>query len=142
MPGPVRQYINLMLVFLASGLWHAGLGYGVGWTFLVWGALNGAYQWVGVATRPVWSASGRRLPRVAAGTPWLVLRVLLTFHLIAITWVFFRAKSVGDAWLILTRDRQRPRRDAGPDRAATRSPPITIIGAVLIAVPARHRDRR
>ena len=36
--GPVRRYLNLMLVFIASGLWHAGLGYGVGWTFLVWGA--------------------------------------------------------------------------------------------------------
>ena len=30
-----------------------------------------------------------------------MLRVLLTFHLIAITWVFFRAKTLGDAWLIL-----------------------------------------
>ena len=33
---------------------HAGLGYGVGWTFLVWGALNGLYQWVGLATAPIW----------------------------------------------------------------------------------------
>ena len=64
--GPVRQYLNLMLVFLASGLWHAGLGYGVGWTFLVWGALNGAYQWAGVATRRLWRRVGERLPRVAA----------------------------------------------------------------------------
>src|SRR5512140_3071582 len=53
--GRVRQYLNLMLVFIASGLWHAGLGYGVGWTFLVWGALNGAYQWAGLASRPLWS---------------------------------------------------------------------------------------
>ena len=101
--GPVRQYLNLMLVFLVSGLWHAGLGYGVGWTFLVWGALNGAYQWAGVATRPAWRRLGERLPRVAASAPWTVLRVLLTFHLIALTWVFFRAKSVGDAWLILAK---------------------------------------
>ena len=99
--GPVRHYLNLMLVFVASGLWHAGLGYGVGWTFLVWGALNGAYQWAGVATRPFWSRVGERLPRVSASLPLLALRVLLTFHLIAITWVFFRARSLGDAWLIL-----------------------------------------
>ena len=43
--GALRRAINVMIVFLVSGLWHAGLGYGVGWTFLVWGALNGAYQW-------------------------------------------------------------------------------------------------
>lgn len=99
--GPVRQYLNLMLVFIASGLWHAGLGYGVGWTFLVWGVLNGAYQWAGVATRPFWRSVGERLPRISQSGPLLALRVLLTFHLIAITWVFFRAKTLGDAWLIL-----------------------------------------
>jgi D-alanyl-lipoteichoic acid acyltransferase DltB (MBOAT superfamily) len=99
--GPVRQYLNLMLVFIASGLWHAGLGYGVGWTFLVWGALNGAYQWAGVATRPFWSRVAERLPRISQSVPLAALRVLLTFHLIAITWVFFRARSLGDAWLIL-----------------------------------------
>ena len=58
------RYINLMLVFLASGLWHAGLGYGIGWTFLVWGALNGAYQWVGVATPTGLDTPGR--PAAAA----------------------------------------------------------------------------
>jgi alginate O-acetyltransferase complex protein AlgI len=99
--GPVRQYLNLMLVFIASGLWHAGLGYGVGWTFLVWGALNGAYQWAGVATRPFWSGVGARLPRIRQSLSLAALRVLLTFHLIAITWVFFRARSLSDAWLIL-----------------------------------------
>jgi D-alanyl-lipoteichoic acid acyltransferase DltB (MBOAT superfamily) len=99
--GPVRHYLNLMIVFVASGLWHAGLGYGVGWTFLVWGALNGGYQWAGVATRPFWSRVGERLPRISQSVPLAALRVLLTFHLIAITWVFFRARSLGDAWLIL-----------------------------------------
>ena len=99
--GRVRQYLNLMLVFVASGLWHAGLGYGVGWTFLAWGALNGAYQWTGVATRPFWSRVRERLPRISQSLVVDVLRVLLTFHLIAITWVFFRARSLSDAGLIL-----------------------------------------
>lgn len=99
--GRTRQYLNLMLVFLASGLWHAGLGYGVGWTFLAWGALNGGYQWAGLATRPFWRWLGTKLPVVAGSRPWLVLRVLATFHLIAITWIFFRAKTLADAWTIL-----------------------------------------
>jgi D-alanyl-lipoteichoic acid acyltransferase DltB (MBOAT superfamily) len=99
--GTVRRMLNVMLVFTASGLWHAGLGYGVGWTFLAWGALNGGYQVAGLATRPLWSRLAARLPRVAESGPWTVLRVLFTFHLIAISWVFFRAKSMGDAWLVL-----------------------------------------
>jgi D-alanyl-lipoteichoic acid acyltransferase DltB (MBOAT superfamily) len=99
--GPLRHYANIMLVFAVSGLWHAGLGYGVGWTFLVWGALNGAYQWIALATRPLWRRLGELWPRVGRSLPLTVLRVLLTFHLILIAWVFFRAKSIGDALLIL-----------------------------------------
>jgi alginate O-acetyltransferase complex protein AlgI len=99
--GAARQYFNLMLVFIASGLWHAGLGYGVGWTFLAWGALNGAYQWAGLATRPLWLRLGHSLPAIANSRAWTTLRVLLTFHLIAITWIFFRARTLTDAWTIL-----------------------------------------
>lgn len=99
--GRARQYLNLMLVFVASGLWHAGLGYGVGWTFLAWGALNGGYQWAGLATRPLWRWLGAKLPRVAHSGVWTAVRVLVTFHLIAITWIFFRAKTLADAWTIL-----------------------------------------
>jgi D-alanyl-lipoteichoic acid acyltransferase DltB (MBOAT superfamily) len=99
--GLPRQYANIMLVFLVSGLWHAGLGYGVGWTFIVWGALNGFYQCMGLATRPLWHRVGELWPGIAKSTSLTALRAIVTFHLIAITWVFFRAKSVGDAWLIL-----------------------------------------
>ncbi|MCF8152455.1 MAG: hypothetical protein K9J80_17140 [Sulfuritalea sp.] len=99
--GALRRYANVMAVFLVSGLWHAGLGYGVGWTFLVWGALNGFYQWAGLATRAFWRRIGQTIPRISQSMALLVLRVLLTFHLIAIAWVFFRAKSIGDAMLIL-----------------------------------------
>ncbi len=99
--GPARQYINVMVVFLVSGLWHAGLGYGVGWSFLVWGALNGAYQWAGLATRGLWQRAGEALPRVRASTWLLVLRIVITFHLILISWVFFRATSIHDALLVL-----------------------------------------
>ncbi|MFN3656559.1 MAG: MBOAT family O-acyltransferase [Pseudolabrys sp.] len=99
--GAVRQYFNVMAVFLVSGLWHAGLGYGVGWTFLIWGALNGLYQWMGLATRSFWNRAAASMPRVSDSILLHIFRVLLTFHLIAIAWVFFRAKSVADALLIL-----------------------------------------
>src|SRR5450759_5348040 len=99
--GPLRRYLNIMIVFAVSGLWHAGLGYGVGWTFLIWGALNGAYQWAGLATRGLWRCVGEALPRVAASAWLRVLRIVITFHLILLSWVFFRAGSMHDALLVL-----------------------------------------
>lgn len=89
--GRARQAGNLMIVFLLSGLWHAGLGYGVGWGFVIWGALNGAF---------VIAELGLPKPRHAAAR---VLRTLVTFHLILLTWVFFRAATPTDALTILRR---------------------------------------
>ena len=99
--GPLRRYVNVMVVFAVSGLWHAGLGYGVGWTFLVWGALNGCYQWIGLATRALWQWLGDLLPAVRNSAVLSLVRILLTFHLIAISWIFFRAKSIGDALTVI-----------------------------------------
>ncbi len=101
--GLLRRYGNVMAVFVVSGLWHAGLGYGVGWTFLVWGALNGFYQWAGLATRGLWRRLGERLPGIAA-SGWLrVLRILLTFHLILVSWIFFRAETIPQALTVVRR---------------------------------------
>lgn len=93
-----RFYFNLMAVFAVSGLWH-----GAGWTFVVWGALNGLYGWIETATAPLWRALGRRLPGVKDSPLLTAARVLLTFHLIAFAWIFFRAPSVGAAWTVITR---------------------------------------
>jgi alginate O-acetyltransferase complex protein AlgI len=91
-----RQYLNVMVVFLASGLWH-----GANWTFVLWGGLNGLYNVVEDATERARAAlSGvLRLPEgVVRGAG-----VLVTFHLVLVSWVFFRAASIGDAWVVLTR---------------------------------------
>ena len=99
--GRVRTYLNVMLVFLVSGLWHAGLGYGLGWSFLVWGLLNGLYQWGEMVTT---TFSGRAAGAGRERLWWVsLLKVLLTFHLILVSWVFFRAESAGEALLILQR---------------------------------------
>jgi D-alanyl-lipoteichoic acid acyltransferase DltB (MBOAT superfamily) len=101
--GTLRLYLNVMVVFLISGLWHAGLGYGVGWGFVIWGALNGAYLWGERALTPVGNALRRgvtgRVPRVIGrvGASFLV------FHLVLVSWVFFRAGSLADGWTVLTR---------------------------------------
>jgi D-alanyl-lipoteichoic acid acyltransferase DltB (MBOAT superfamily) len=88
-----RQYINVMIVFLVSGLWH-----GSNWTFIIWGGLNGLYQVIySLLAAP---------RRVFAKMPqWLasLIAILITFHAITLAWIFFRASSVNSAWAVLTK---------------------------------------
>ncbi|WP_159589690.1 MBOAT family O-acyltransferase [Chelativorans xinjiangense] len=99
--GAVRRYMNVMAVFIVSGLWHAGLGYGIGWTFLVWGALNGAYVWAGLVSRGFWSGVAAFLPKMAASASLRLLRIVLTFHLIMVSWIFFRAHTIDQATIVI-----------------------------------------
>ncbi len=99
--GEFRKNLNLMLVFLASGLWH-----GANWTYVIWGGLNGFYQIIGtlrdrLLNRPSTSSTHAR-PTTRSRIVHAI-NVLTTFVLIMLTWVFFRARSVSDALLILRR---------------------------------------
>jgi D-alanyl-lipoteichoic acid acyltransferase DltB (MBOAT superfamily) len=97
-PSRSRWYGNLLITFLISGLWH-----GANWTFVVWGALHGSYLVIGLAT-----ASLRERTRRAVGlrpeSPLVVtLQTATTFALVCLAWVFFRASSVPDALIVLSR---------------------------------------
>ena len=81
--GPVRRRANLMATFALSGLWH-----GANWTYVLWGLLNGAFL---VVER----GRGSRVIRQRS-TP----RVALTFALVSFAWIFFRARTVSDAFYI------------------------------------------
>ena len=88
--GKVRQYINLMLTMLLGGLWH-----GASWNFVLWGGMHGAALaihkwWMGVThqVRGGTALSGWR--RVAA--------ILVTFHFVCVTWVFFRSSTLETCW--------------------------------------------
>jgi alginate O-acetyltransferase complex protein AlgI len=87
--GEARTYSALMGTMLLGGLWH-----GASWTFVVWGGLHGIYL------------SGERILRSRFASyrpgPWAIAGLgLLTFALVNIAWVFFRAKTFDKAWLIL-----------------------------------------
>ena len=92
-----RWYGNMLLVFLISGLWH-----GANWTYIIWGTLHGIFLVVGSVTEKVRArlCAATRLSQHSFihGT----FRVLITFALVNIGWIFFRAKSVHDAWQIVT----------------------------------------
>jgi alginate O-acetyltransferase complex protein AlgI len=77
--GPARTYFNLMAVMLLGGFWH-----GAAWTFLVWGAIHGA-----------WLCLERLFDKRSfyARAP-VVARVAVTFAIVNLAWVFFRAKDL------------------------------------------------
>ena len=89
-------YLNLMIVFLVSGLWH-----GANWTFVVWGALHGVYMvlaiWLGGLF--VWARNFLNLQKA----PRLqnLLQIVMTFHLVTFAWIFFRANSIAEAVYII-----------------------------------------
>ena len=91
--GAARMYVNFMIVFLLSGLWH-----GNGLNFIVWGAMHGVLY---VITRAV--ASGRRSGKKDGHNKWNGISILLTFIYVTVAWVFFRAPSISDAITLLTR---------------------------------------
>jgi D-alanyl-lipoteichoic acid acyltransferase DltB (MBOAT superfamily) len=93
---PFRRAFNVMIVFLVSGLWH-----GANWTFVVWGGLNGVYT----AVASLFAGTFRRLGRIVPlpAPVRAVFAALATFHLVLLTWVFFRAASLSDATTILSR---------------------------------------
>ena len=87
--GTLMTYRNLLLTMLLGGLWH-----GAAWTFVVWGgyhgmllALHRAIPW------PAWTGRPSLRP----------LRVALTFLLVCVGWVFFRAARLGLAATMLAR---------------------------------------
>lgn len=82
--GMPKTYVNILIVFFVSGIWH-----GAGWTFVLWGLAHGfasvIYRW--------WSTNGYRLPKLIA---WFV-----TFQFINITWVLFRAPDFQTAMNVM-----------------------------------------
>ncbi|MCA8942526.1 MAG: MBOAT family protein [Planctomycetes bacterium] len=87
--GRARTYVNLMLTMLIGGLWH-----GAAWTFVVWGGLHGLYLAVHKMLHSRRGSSSHLVVRVAS--------IVVTFHLVGLTWIFFRAASFDAAWTYLT----------------------------------------
>ena len=81
---PARTYANVIAVFFIAGLWH-----GAGWLFIIWGMLHALAS---VAYR-FWKGLGFVMNKYAA---WA-----LTFMFVNFAWVFFRAKTLDDAFRVL-----------------------------------------
>lgn len=83
-----RWYYNLLITFLVSGLWH-----GANWTFVVWGAIHGFLLILGIQVARYFKTPEKRIG------VWMSR--LVVFHLVAISWIFFRSESVEFAGTVL-----------------------------------------
>ncbi len=98
--GEVHTYVNLLLTMLLGGLWH-----GAAWTFVLWGGFHGVWLAVHRALsgvdwwrpRPAAGAGARATPLTP---PWM--RRVVSFHLVCIAWVLFRAGTLEAAGHVLS----------------------------------------
>jgi alginate O-acetyltransferase complex protein AlgI len=94
--GSTRTAVNIVLTMLIGGLWH-----GAGWTFVIWGAYLGIGQAIGRQRREARVARG--LAPMDDSPRAVALQRLVTFNLVCLGWVLFRADPMGSALALLGR---------------------------------------
>ena len=75
--GKLRTYVNVMIIFILSGIWH-----GANWTFILWGILHGLAQVLNRIFKDIWDKCNQ------------VFRWIITFSFVNVSWLLFRADSV------------------------------------------------
>jgi len=85
-----RHYLNLTITFVISGLWH-----GANWTFVIWGALHAFYQ---ITEKIIF---GKNTSKKSSLRFINFFRTILTFSLVCFAWIFFRANSISDSFVVI-----------------------------------------
>lgn len=140
-----RQWRNagvalaLLITFAISGLWH-----GAGWGYIIWGVLQGAFLAMGIFWKPLQKKLHKacRLEKTWVLKAW---QVVATFHLVCLSWIFFRARSLPDAMHILRSllSRDQPRNltaflaSHGKDNLA-----ILVLGFSVVCLVSWLKHRR
>ena len=88
-----RIYLNLMITFLVSGIWH-----GSTWNFVIWGLLHGIFQCIGRVTKSFWERI--KVPSI--------IRIFIIFCLVTFAWIFFRAENLHEAGIVINKITQVP----------------------------------
>lgn len=84
-----RNYFNIFVTFLVSGIWH-----GANWTFILWGILHGVFQIIEKVLG---------LQRYESKDATRVIRILVTFVLVTFAWIFFRMPNISDALNVIAK---------------------------------------
>lgn len=112
--GRFRETVNILIVFIVSGVWH-----GANYTFILWGFLNGA--WVVIEKEIIVRFFGNiKVPRM--------MRVVMTFQVVSLLWVFFRASSLDNALIVF---KQLGSFELGPGVVLYKKHDIALIAILL-----------
>lgn len=84
-----RNYWNIFVTFLVSGIWH-----GANWTFIIWGMMHGIFQ---IAEKML------NMHKSSCDGAFKVIRIFVTFLLVNFAWIFFRLPSLTDAVAMISR---------------------------------------
>jgi len=76
-----RTYINMLIIFFISGLWH-----GAAWTFIVWGVYHGIFICI---DKMFWGSISKKLPKI--------INIGITFFIVLVGWIFFRSETFAQA---------------------------------------------
>ncbi len=87
--GRVRKYLNCLIVFGLSGLWH-----GAEWSFVIWGLLNGVYQVIGSLLKPLRDKLVTCFGLNRSSFSHKLYQTVITFVLVDFAWLFFRADNM------------------------------------------------
>ncbi|SKA96788.1 D-alanyl-lipoteichoic acid acyltransferase DltB, MBOAT superfamily [Caloramator quimbayensis] len=92
----IRNYINIMIVFLVSGLWH-----GAAVNFIIWGALHGAYLILSDIFKPIKKGIVNKFNIKTDTFSYKFFQIIITFILVDFAWIFFKADSFTNAKIII-----------------------------------------
>lgn len=87
----LRQYHNIMMTFIVSGLWH-----GANWTFIIWGMIHGIFQIIekslGISNKNYIDNNKKFNHNIKS-----FAHTIITFYIVNIAWIFFRMPTISDA---------------------------------------------
>lgn len=94
--GKIRKYLNILIVFGVSGLWH-----GASWHYVVWGGLHGICRVMGEMTSGLRNRAWKKLRVKTDVFSFRLWRVFFMFSAVSIIWIFFRVEAVSQAVILL-----------------------------------------
>ncbi len=124
--GRFKTYRNLMLTMLLGGLWH-----GASWTFVIWGGIHGLYL---ALHKWLMELRGIKRPSPPNSIVGNLIAIIVTFNLVTLTWVFFRADSLEIALTYFDGILAWQPASAGVDRLEILSPRLLILIAGLLVI--------
>ncbi|WP_020003994.1 MBOAT family O-acyltransferase [Brachyspira innocens] len=94
----IRKSFNILVTFLVSGLWH-----GANFTFIAWGAIHGIFHIIEEQLKPIKEKYLNRFKIKTNAFSFALIEIVITFIIVDLAWIFFRAETIHDAIFYIKR---------------------------------------